>query len=218
MFVTHTDEDAAKIDGVLDSLGSTLRIHGQSYKTVPTETITHPAVECALELRGRADGREVARMRFGVQPIVKEIVDERWERFRVPSTELTARFDLLFCAAAAWVRGHFTLAEMQEPAYTDPAILALRERSELVPDPGRESFDGCSLTVEFTDGSTESASVDAFLGSPGRRLTDDQLSGLFRTSSGDLLAPGRADAILDATWGLDQADDIHTLMSLATLA
>jgi 2-methylcitrate dehydratase PrpD len=28
MFVTHTDEDAEKIEGVLDSLGSTWRIHG----------------------------------------------------------------------------------------------------------------------------------------------------------------------------------------------
>lgn len=218
MFVTHTDEDAEKIDGILDSLGSTWRIHGQSYKTVPTETITHPPIECTLDLRGRSNGREVARMRFGVQPIVKEIVDERWERFGTPSSELTARFDLLFCAAAAWVRGRFTLAEMQEPAYTDPAILALRDRAELVPDPARESFDGCSLTIEFTDGSTESTSVEAFLGSPGRRMTDEQLSDLFRSSAGDLLPPGHTDAILDATWGLDQAADIHRLISLATLA
>ena len=218
MFVTHTDEDAAKIEGVLESLGSTWRIHGQSYKTVPTETITHPAIECALELRARAGGREVKRMRFAVQPIVKEIVDERWERFGVPSTELTARFDLLFCAAAAWARGRFTLAEMQETAYTDPAILALRGRSELVPDPGRESFDGCSLTVEFADGSAETTSVDAFLGSPGRRMSDAQLSELFRTSAAELLAPGRADAILDATWDLDGAPGIDGLMSLATLA
>ena len=217
MFVTHSDEDAAKIEGVLDSLGSTWRIHGQSYKTVPTETITHPPIECTLELLGRANGREVERMRFGVQPIVKEIVDERWERFGAPSSELTARFDLLFCAAAAWGRGRFTLDEMREPAYTDPAILALRARAELVPDPARESFDGCSLTIEFTDGSTESTVVDAFLGSPGRRMTDDQLSELFRSAAAGLLPAGRADAILEATWGLDAAPDVRGLMSLATL-
>ena len=185
---------------------------------MPTETITHPPIECTLELLGRANGREVERMRFGVQPIVKEIVDERWERFGAPSSELTARFDLLYCAAAAWVRGRFTLAEMQEPAYTDPAILALRARSELVPDEARESFDGCSLEIEFTDGSTESTVVDAFLGSPGQRLADDQLSELFRAAAADLLPAGRADAILDATWGLDAAPDVRGLMSLATLS
>jgi 2-methylcitrate dehydratase PrpD len=157
-------------------------------------------------------------MRFGVQPIVKEIVDERWERFGAPSSELTARFDLLFCAAAAWVRGRFTLDEMREPAYTDPTILALRERAELVPDPARESFDGCSLEIEFTDGSTESTVVDAFLGSPDRRMTDDQLSELFRASAGDLLPAGRAEAVLEATWGVDAAPDARGLMSLATLA
>ncbi len=218
MLVTHTDEDPAKIEGVLDSLGSTWRIHGQSYKTVPTETITHPPIECTLELLGRAKGRDVKAMRFGVQPIVKEIVDERWERFGAPSSELTARFDLLYCAAAAWVRGRFTLDEMREAAYTDPTILALRERCELVPDPSRESFDGCSLEIEFTDGSTESTSVDAFLGSPDRRMSDNQLSDLFRASAGDLLPPGRADAILEATWRLDAAPDVRGLMSLATLS
>ncbi len=100
-------------------------------------------------------------MRFKVEPIVVDICDERMERFGTIDSELTARFDLCFCAAAAWHRGRFTLDEMREPAYTDPDILELRSRIELVRDESRESFDGCSLEIEFTDGSTESANVDA---------------------------------------------------------
>ena len=107
---------------------------------------------------------------------------------------------------------------MREPAYTDPTILALRERAELVPDPERKSFDGCSLEIEFTDGSTESVVIDAFLGSPDRRMTDDQLSDLFRSSAGDLLPAGRTEAVLEATWGLDMAPDVRGLMSLTTLS
>jgi len=217
MFVTHSDEDKAKIELVLDSLGKTWRIHGQSYKTVPTETITHGPIECVLKVLETANGRDVERMCFGVQPIVKEIVDERLERFGDPNTELTARFDLCFCAAAAWRRGRFTFAEMQEPAYTDPDILALRSRVELIPDESRETFDGCSLEVMFTDGSTESCEVEAFLGSPGRRITDEQLSDLFRSIAGSVLPEDRCNAILDAVWGLDTAPDINHLVSLLTL-
>ena len=217
MLESHSDEPREKFEQVLDALGKKWRIHGQSYKSIPTETITHAPVECALELRDRAQGREVERMRFGVQPIVVEICDERMERFGDPHSELTARFDLCFCAAAAWHRGRFTLDEMRQPAYTDPDILALRSRIELVPDDSWESFDGCSLDVQFTDGSSETTRVDAFLGSPTRRMTDDELSNLFRTASVDLLPSGASDALLEAVWGLDSAPDVSALMALAKL-
>jgi 2-methylcitrate dehydratase PrpD len=217
MLECHSDEPREKFEQVLNSLGESWCIHGQSYKSIPTETITHAPVECALELRERAGGREVERMRFGVQPIVVEICDERMERFGDPHSELTARFDLCFCAAAAWHRGRFTLDEMRQPAYTDPDILALRSRIELVPDDSWESFDGCSLEVAFTDGSRETTRVDAFLGSPARRMTDEELSSLFRTASTDVLPSGAADALLEAVWGLDSAPDVSALMNLAQL-
>ena len=214
MLECHSEESREKFEQVLDSLGSDWRIHGQSYKSIPTETITHPPVECVLKLVGRANGREVERMRFGVQPIVVEICDERMERFGDPSSELTARFDLCFCAAAAWQRKRFTFAEMQEAAYIDPGILALRSRIELVPDESLQSFDGCSLEIQFTDGSTESTSVEAFLGSRGRRMSDDELAGIFRDTARDFLPSGRADQILKAVWSLQDAADISGLMAL----
>ena len=217
MLESYSDEPREKFEEVLASLGKTWRIHGQSYKSVPTETITHAPIECALQLLERAEGRQVQRMRFGVQPIVVEICDERMERFGDPHSELTARFDLCFCAAAAWHRGRFTLDEMREPAYRDPEILALRSRTELVPDDTRESFDGCSLEIEFTDGSTESTRVDAFLGSPGRRMTDDELSAIFREVAGDRLPTSRIDEILDGVWNLDKAADVSGLMALLKL-
>lgn len=217
MLVTHSDEDAGKIDEVLETLGQTWRIHGQTYKVIPTETITHGPVELVLDALPKANGRTVESLEFAVCPIVKDICDERMERFGDPDSELTARFDLCFCAAAAWERGRFTLEEMQESTYTDKDVLALRSRTRLVEDKARETFEGCSLIATFTDGTTETANVDAFLGSPGSRMTDDQLSDLFRTSSADVLADGRADEILDAVWTLDQADSIADLMSLLTL-
>src|SRR5713226_5546084 len=61
MLSCYSDEPAAKIDEIIASLGKTWRIHGQSYKTMPTETITHAPLECALALRARAGDREVVR-------------------------------------------------------------------------------------------------------------------------------------------------------------
>lgn len=211
---SYSDEPAEKIAEVLGSLGAPWCIHGQSYKSVPTETITHAPIECALELLKRAHGRQVERVRIRVEPIVVDICDERMERFGDPHSELTARFDLCFCVAAAWHRGRFTLDEMREPAYTDPEILALRSRIELVRDEARESFDGCSMEIEFADGTRESTSVEAFLGSPGRRMTDEELAQIFQASAGGILPAGRSEEILKAVWRLEKAPGIDALMSL----
>ena len=214
MLSAYSDEPADKIEGVLSSLGQLWRIHGQSYKTVPTETITHGPIECVAEMLRRANGREVARLRFGVEAIVIKIAEERASRWGVPSNPLEARFDLKHCAAAAWVRGRFTLAEMEREAYEDPAIRDLRSRIELFHDPRHPTFDGCSVTAEFTNGSVEDYNLPAFRGTPGNPMSDDELSDVFRLSAGDLMSIARKHDVLTAAWGLDRADSIRPLTSL----
>ena len=214
MLGAYSDEPADKIEGVMASLGGEWRIHGQSYKTMPTETITHGPVESVLRLREAANGRQVAGMRFGVEQIVVKIADERMERFGAPSSELEARFDLRHCAAAAWVRGRFTLNEMREPAYTDPEILDLRSRIALFADRDRPTFEGSSLEISYTDGSTDAINIDAFKGSAPNPLTDGELADVMRSASEEFLPEGRADEITDAVLTLETARDIGDLMAL----
>lgn len=204
MLASYSDEPATKIDEVLAGLGAEWRIHGQSYKTMPTETITHAPVEVVLALRERAAGRALAGLRFGVSPIVVTIADERFARYGTPTSDLEARFDLRHCVAAAWHRGRFTLAEMQEPVYTDPAVLDLRGRVELVADDARATFDGCWGEARFTDGTTERVDVPAFRGTPQNPLTDAELSALFVTAAEGVLPAERARRVAEATLRLDR--------------
>ena len=218
MLVAHTREDSGKVDGVLDSLGTTWRIFGQSYKTIPTETITHAPVECVMRLLPRARDRHVARMRLGVQPIVKKIADERRARVgRLMKSELEARFDTRFCTAAAWVRGRFTLEEMRESAYRDETILALRDAIELVPDDSFKTFEGCWLEVEFTDGSREDVRLEMFQGTPGNPLSDDGLSVVFRQCAAPMIPEKQAESLLDAVWKLENEPDLGRLFALARI-
>jgi 2-methylcitrate dehydratase PrpD len=217
MFATHCDEPRAKIEGVLQSLGQSWRLFGQSYKTVPTETITHAPVELVLQLLPKAKGRRVERLVFGVEPIVVKIADERRERFGEPKSELEARFDLRHCAAAAWVRGRFTRAEMQQAAYADPAILDLRSRIELIADPARKTFEGAWLEVRYSDGSGERANVDQFLGTPGNPMSDQELGALFLSACEGLLPQAQAQGALQAVWELDRATSLAPLMALCRL-
>ncbi|WP_336951562.1 MmgE/PrpD family protein [Sphingobium aromaticivastans] len=214
MFKTHSDEDKAKIDAIIDSLGSEWRIFGQTYKVVPTETITHGPVECALEILGRANGRTVERIDLSVEQIVVKIVDGRRERFGRPSSTPQATFDLCHCVAAAWLHGQFTTEEVQADCYTDPAVIALSDKIVLTADPDRKTFEGCAMTVTFTDGSTEHHNVDNFLGTPGARVPDQKLTELLEQYGEGLLPAGRARAIADTIWALDDVDSIAPLIAL----
>lgn len=215
MLGAYSDEPASKIDEVMGSLGQgPWRIHGQSYKTMPTETITHAPVEAVLALRARAGERQIDEVRFAVTPIVVKIADERRDRFGEPSSELEARFDLRHCAAAAWQRGRFTLAEMQEAAYTDPAVLDLRSRIKLVADESRETFDGARLEVRYADGSEDILDIPTFKGNPANPLSDGELAELFRTTSDGHLPAGRVDEVVDAVLGLDDVPDVRDFVSL----
>jgi 2-methylcitrate dehydratase PrpD len=217
MFVCHTNEDAVKIEPIMATLGNPWRIFGQTYKTVPTETITHGPIECVLAIKAIAGSRVIQKMRFGVEAIVVKIVKERMERFGDPSSELTARFDLCHCAAAAWERGRFTLDEMREPAYTDAAILDLRQRIELVADHARKTFEGCWLEAEFTDGSSERFNVDAFLGSPGNRMSDAQLTDVFTRTATGVMSKAACEAVLEAAWRLDTTPNMRDFVKLVVL-
>ncbi|QGN55871.1 MmgE/PrpD family protein [Novosphingobium sp. Gsoil 351] len=215
MFQAHCDENRAKIDTVLDGIGSgEWRLFGQTYKVVPTETITHGPVECVLALLPRANGRTVERMTFRVNPLVRDIADERRARFGAPSSESEATFDLRHCAAAAWLRGRFTTAETTPDCYTDPAVLALRDRIDLIADEARPTFEGCSLEIAFNDGSCEAHNVDNFLGTPGARVPDAKLADLLSQYAQGVLPNGRAAQIADAVWALDAAPDLSGLISL----
>ena len=214
MFQAHCDEDRAKIEDILDVMARPWRLFGQTYKVVPTETITHGPVECVLAVLPQAQGREVERMVFKVNDLVQSIADERRERFGNPSSESEATFDLRHCAAAAWLRGRFSTAETAAACYTDPQVLALRDRIDLISDPARRTFEGCLLEVRFTDGTSLSHNVDNFLGTPGARVPDQMLGDLLTQYATGVLPNGRAAQIAEAVWALDSAPDISMLVNL----
>lgn len=212
MLSSYSDEPHSKIDGVLESLGTTWRIFGQSYKTVPTETITHAPIECVRAILARAGTRRVERLVFGVSELVVKIAEERASRFGAPSNDLEAKFDLKHCTSAAWIYGRFTLAEMMESAFRNPDVLDLRARTTLRADDRHPTFDGASLEAIFTDGTCETITISDFRGTPGNPLSDDELSDLFRLSAEGFLNARKVEAVLGASWGLGEAANIRPLM------
>ena len=96
------------------------------------------------------------------------------------------------------------------PRIVDDAL----ERIDLIADVSRVTFEGCSLEVLFTDGSSETHNVDNFLGTPGARVPDAMLGDLLAQYATGVLPEGRAAMIADAVWALDDAPDLSALTGL----
>ena len=220
MLSSMSGESPERIDAVLAALADPERrwlMQDTSYKRLPTETITQAPLDCVLAILARREGGAAAfpaieRMRFLVEPIVARVSAERFARFGTPRTDLQARFDLRFCAASTWTRGRFTLAEMAEPAFTDPAILALRGRVDVDADETR-TLDGAALEIAFADGSSERAEIPAFRGSAENPLTDDELSQVFRGAAAGAIPGAQAEEVLAALWSLAEAPSLGRLVA-----
>ncbi|HEX2515172.1 MAG TPA: MmgE/PrpD family protein, partial [Chloroflexota bacterium] len=62
------------------------------------------------------------------------------------------------------------------------------------------------VRLTLRDGRTLEQRVEHATGSPGRPMTDAQLSDKFRALAGPRLSPSGAEALLSALWRLDALD------------
>ena len=214
MLLGFSVADPEKIESVMEGLGTTWRVREGSYKRYQAETIDQAPLECVFTIRERtpADKLEsIVAMRFEVEPLVADIAKERYERFGKPGSDLQATFDLRYVMAAAWMTGRIGGDVYSERFYSDPTILDLRDRVQVVGDP-RITLDGATLEVSFGDGTSDEVTVDAFTGSAQRPLTDAQLEDLFRREAASSLPPDRIEDILASIWSMGEGVGVREVV------
>ena len=128
--------------------------HGEVYfKPYPSCAANHPAIECALTLRGKTaiDPAAIGSVRLLVTPGVLNLFIAKPLRAR-PSAHSQANFSIRFATATALLRGQL-LQEDYEPARrTDPALASLIARTTLAPLPAGAT--GVIVEVTLNDGRT----------------------------------------------------------------
>ena len=71
-------------------------------------------------------------------------------------------------------------------------------------------------TALTDDGQTVETWVDHARGTPGNRLTDDELRDKFHGVVDEVLGPDRAASLADATFSLIQTSDVEAMLALTT--
>jgi 2-methylcitrate dehydratase PrpD len=194
--------EGADVAANWSDLGKRWRIFEQYVKPHPVCRWAQPAVEASMRLLAqyRVEAAEVAGI--AVETFHEAV---RLAARRPQSTE-EAQYPLPYPVAAAIVKGRLGPAEVTDDALSDPAILAMADRVELIEEsqcnaafPARRF---ASVTLKLKDGRQLNSGMTEARGDPEAPFDDEFMRHKYRDYAGPALGEARTRAIEDAVDGL----------------
>jgi 2-methylcitrate dehydratase PrpD len=194
-------------DELADGLGERYEILHTNIKKFAVGSPAQAAVQAVLELveESLIDPAQVAHIRIVLPHDLARVVDDR----AMPD------INCQYLVAGTLVDRAFTFAMAHDDdRMTDPTIRALRDCTELVPDPERAGVRTADVTVTMRDGTARQRFVGAVRGTVDDPMTDEEVS----AKAVDLMEPvlGRTatDELLARLWSVEQCEDVTELTAL----
>ena len=135
-----------------------------------------------------------------------------------PKDVTSAQFGGRFGVALRLIKGDNTFKEYSEENLSDPEILALEAKTEIVLDEALgktpESDHPAKVTIRMADGTTFEETVLAAKGSILNPMTKDEVVEKFRGFASVVLPDHVIEAIIEKVEGLDTEDNIQELIQL----
>lgn len=176
---------------LIENLGSRWTVLRNGYKPYPCGFVAHAMIEsvCTLQAqRGTTAGLVALVLR--VSPESTQLMGNP-----DPTTELEAKFSLVYNAAVAWLDGNVTPAAFEPPCISDPRYRPIMKMVEIRTDRAVRQ-DEAFAEAAFADGTTASVHVEHAKGTSVRPMSDEDLYEKFAallSSSG--LANANANAL-----------------------
>ncbi len=213
-----SEQPPSALVGAVSDLGSRWEIldTGITVKLYPSCAATHPPLDALLDLQAvhRFSAAEVEAVDVEVDSMTPRLlIHDR------PSSALEGKFSMPFCAAAALVFGHPSIATFEVARIRDPSVQRLMPLVTLRANPAFDAaapLSQATVTVRLRDGRVVSAHADGARGYPGR-LSGDELTRKFRDCAGRALSPAAAGQALDAVRRIGQQTDIRALTAACVI-
>jgi len=198
-------------------LGVQFRIHRCGMKAYPAQVYTQTAIAAAIAVAQEAGGAdriatvEIATTQRGYVMAGSE--PEKW----APDTRDTADHSLPYTTARAMFDGDINNDSYAPEKLRDPRILAFMRKITVAEDPALSARMGPSavptrVTAILADGQRIVREFDDVPGFVGRPMGRADVERKFRGNVGKRWSRERTDAVLQALWGLDRANDITALL------
>jgi 2-methylcitrate dehydratase PrpD len=197
---------------LVEGLGHKWQIFDNGVKPYACGVVIHPAIDAVRDLavrRGLSADR-IGKITLRVHPLVPELTGKT-----DPRTGLEGKFSVTFACAIALLEGQASEAQFSDSAVGRPDVRAVMSRIEVVPD-SAVPHTQAGATALTNDGATVENWVDHARGTPGNRLTDDELREKFHGLVDGVLGHDRAERLADATFSLKEIGDVEALLELTT--
>jgi 2-methylcitrate dehydratase PrpD len=132
-----------------------------------------------------------------------------------PRTGLEGKFSVTFACSIALLDGRASEGEFSDFAVVREDVRALMTRIEIVAD-GAVPHTQAGATALTDDGQTVDTWVDHARGTPGNRLTDDELRQKFHGLVDGVLGRESAAKLADAIFSLSATGDVEAMLKLTT--
>jgi 2-methylcitrate dehydratase len=195
-------------------------ILGCHVKRFPSGYFSQGAIQAALDLHARFNGRVPVAVQVGTFELGKKVMAGDAEKWH-PATRETADHSIPYVVACALARGTVNREDLDESQLADPEIRRLPDVLTVEVDPECMAAwpEACMnrVTVAYADGSEESAAVRYYRGHAKNPMSDRELEDKFRDQAASVITDADADALVKAIWALDEADPPEALFAWTAL-
>jgi 2-methylcitrate dehydratase PrpD len=211
----HAMSGSADIEAVSHGLGKEYEILKVDRKPYSCCRSMHPALDAILEVRGekKAAPEDIARITIKSY----EVGVKQCGVIEYPTNVSEAKFSMRFGVAAAYIDGAAVQQQFSQERIADPEVRKLASRIDYSAD---EFFTsrypqnwGCSLAVEFKDGSKAEKTVMDPSGSVAKPMTEAQLDKKFSGLVSPFLGANKTNAALKALKNLENLSNLSGLLT-----
>jgi len=206
--------DLAELTDGLGSRWETMRIDLKRHAALGTNFAAMDAIEELMNETGlkAADVEEVI-----VHATKSTVSHGGWTY--VPAGLTSAQMNLGFCIAMQLTEGEVFVDQMIEQNVARPDLVDLANRVKAVRNParelkGRNHARGADVEVRLKDGRVLSRTVDFFVGSHHRPMTESQIVAKFRKLAAKTLPAESVAKIEEIVWSLDKASSMAQLTKI----
>lgn len=188
----------AQLDAAVAKLGETFEILALAYKPYPSGFITHPVIDVCMELvrRERFDPAAIEKVELEVNPLTVQLCNRAEPKDRAQamvSYQHWSAVSLLFKAAG--------IPQVTQAMVDDPQVAALRRKVSATPR-AEIAREAANLRVTLTGGKVLEAQVTQCIGTPGRPISDRDLTNKTRGQLQMVFAEDTVERILADAWGM----------------
>jgi len=210
LYASHLGKyfEQADFDLATESLGRSWQINEVAVKPIPACHFTHAAADAAAVLRKEhcLAAKDIRRVRVRVPQEVVQTVCEPVANKRNPANSYDAQFSIPYIVATGLTKGRFTLAELEDDALNDKAVLDLASRVDYEIDEGStfpRHYTG-EVVVETADGRTLRHREGVNRGCADRPLSNDEVVSKFFDNADRAIPRRTAERIRDGVLSCDK--------------